>query len=59
MDEKIVKEPIQEEVEETQSDEAFYPSEETMKQMEVYENLGKELLGTYNDLYLQFKMYRK
>lgn len=45
--------------EETQSDEAFYPSEETMKQMEVYDNLGKELLGTYNDLYLQFKMYRK
>ena len=35
--------------EETQSDEAFYPSEETMKQMEVYDNLGKELLGTYND----------
>jgi spermidine/putrescine-binding protein len=33
--------------EETQSDEAFYPSEETMKQMEVYDNLGKELLGTY------------
>lgn len=45
--------------EETQSDEAFYPSEETMKKMEVYDNLGKELLGTYNDLYLQFKMYRK
>ena len=34
--------------EETQSDEAFYPSEETMKQMEVYDNLGKgSLLSTY------------
>ncbi|WP_156018097.1 ABC transporter substrate-binding protein [Streptococcus ruminantium] len=45
--------------EETQNDEAFYPSEETMKKMEVYDNLGKDLLGTYNDLYLQVKMYRK
>lgn len=45
--------------EETQNDESFYPSEETMKNMEVYDNLGKDLLGFYNDLYLQFKMYRK
>lgn len=45
--------------EETQNDEAFYPSEETMKNMEVYNNLGPKLLGTYNDLFLQFKMYRK
>lgn len=45
--------------EETQNDEAFYPSEETMKNMEVYDNLGPKLLGTYNDLFLQFKMYRK
>lgn len=45
--------------EETQNDEAFYPSEETMKKMEVYDNLGPEMLGMYNDLYLQFKMYRK
>lgn len=44
---------------EVQEDEAFYPTEETMKHMEVYDNLGKELLGIYNDLYLQFKMYRK
>jgi len=27
--------------------------------MEVYDNLGPEMLGLYNDLYLQFKMYRK
>ena len=45
--------------EETQNDESFYPSEETMKKMEVYDNLGPEILGMYNDLYLQFKMYRK
>lgn len=45
--------------EETQNDESFYPSEETMKKMEVYDNLGQEILGMYNDLYLQFKMYRK
>ncbi len=45
--------------EETQKDEAFYPSAETMKNMEVYDNLGPEMLGLYNDLYLQFKMYRK
>lgn len=45
--------------EETQNDETFYPSEETMKNMEVYDNLGSKLLGTYNDLFLQFKMYRK
>ncbi|HEL2110984.1 TPA: ABC transporter substrate-binding protein [Streptococcus suis] len=45
--------------EETQNDESFYPSEETMKKMEVYDNLGQEMLGIYNDLYLQFKMYRK
>ncbi|HFU4122816.1 TPA: ABC transporter substrate-binding protein [Streptococcus suis] len=45
--------------EETQNDEAFYPSEETMKNMEVYDNLGAKLLGAYNDLFLQFKMYRK
>ncbi|HEM2809433.1 TPA: ABC transporter substrate-binding protein [Streptococcus suis] len=45
--------------EETQNDESFYPSEETMKKMEIYDNLGQEMLGMYNDLYLQFKMYRK
>lgn len=37
----------------------FYPSDSTMKNLEVYENLGKKWLGIYSDLYLQFKMYRK
>ncbi|MGT2828004.1 ABC transporter substrate-binding protein [Streptococcus himalayensis] len=44
---------------EVQEDEAFYPSEETMKHLEVYESLGQKWLGLYNDLYLQVKMYRK
>ena len=38
---------------------AFYPSEETFNHLEVYNNLGQKWLGIYNDLYLQFKMYRK
>ena len=32
---------------------------ETIGHLEVYDNLGKKWLGIYNDLYLQFKMYRK
>lgn len=44
---------------EIQEDEAFYPSEETMNHLEVYQSLGQEWLGIYNDLYLQVKMYRK
>lgn len=44
---------------EIREDQAFYPSGETLDNLEVYDNLGPELLGAYNDLYLQFKMYRK
>lgn len=39
-------------------DEQFYPSEETMENLEVYENLGQEYIGIYNDLFLEFKMHR-
>src|SRR5690554_1896445 len=42
--------------EETVNDERFYPSAELTEKLEVYENLGKEMLGLYNELYLQFKM---
>lgn len=42
--------------EETIEDEQFYPSEETMENLEVYENLGPEYLGIYNDLFLEFKI---
>ncbi|MGE9834563.1 ABC transporter substrate-binding protein [Streptococcus orisratti] len=41
------------------NDKAFYPSEKTIANLEVYDNLGEKWLGIYNDLYLQFKMYRK
>ena len=44
---------------EIQEDQAFYPTEETMKHLEVYQQLGPKWLGIYNDLYLQVKMYRK
>src|SRR5699024_2318618 len=32
-------------------DKQFYPSQEAIEKMEVYENLGPEYLGLYNDLY--------
>lgn len=38
-------------------DERFYPSEELTAKLEVYENLGKQMLSRYNDLFLEFKMY--
>ena len=43
---------------EIQDDQSFYPSDETLDHLEVYQQLGKKLLGVYNDLYLQVKMYR-
>lgn len=43
---------------EVTSDPAFYPSDQVISHLEVYDNLGPKWLGTYNDLYLQFKMYR-
>ncbi|MCR2821632.1 ABC transporter substrate-binding protein [Lederbergia panacisoli] len=41
------------------SDERFYPSPELTERLEVYDNLGKKMLAHYNDLFLEFKMYRK
>ena len=40
------------------SDESFYPTEEAMSKMEVYENLGTDLLGLYNDFFLEAKIFR-
>lgn len=37
-------------------DERFYPDEQLRNKLEVYENLGLEVLGTYNELFLEFKM---
>ncbi|MDH6363284.1 spermidine/putrescine transport system substrate-binding protein [Enterococcus sp. PF1-24] len=44
---------------EISGDEQFYPSDEIISHLEVYEDLGSEYLGIYNDLFLEFKMYRK
>ncbi|MEI5995185.1 ABC transporter substrate-binding protein [Candidatus Enterococcus mansonii] len=44
---------------EISSDEQFYPNDETIKHLEVYEDIGAKYLGIYNDLFLEFKMYRK
>lgn len=41
---------------EVTGDERFYPDEETREHLEVYKNLGLEMLGHYNDLFLEFKM---
>jgi len=40
-------------------DERFYPSPELTDKLEVYENLGKEALAYYNELFLSFKMHKK
>lgn len=44
---------------EVKNDLAFYPSQDVIERLEVYDNLGQKWLGIYNDLFLQFKMYRK
>ncbi|WP_223633720.1 PotD/PotF family extracellular solute-binding protein [Planococcus sp. 4-30] len=41
---------------EVTEDERFYPPKELRERLEVYENLGLEMLGTYNELFLEFKM---
>lgn len=45
--------------EEVAKDERFYPDEALTEKLEVYDNLGKEMLGYYNELFLEFKMHRK
>ncbi|MEK5040903.1 ABC transporter substrate-binding protein [Sporosarcina sp. FSL K6-3457] len=44
---------------EVTEDERFYPNEETRSHLEVYRNLGLEMLGVYNELFLEFKMDMK
>lgn len=44
--------------EEISEDERFYPDEELVERLEVYENLGKRMLARYNELFLEFKMHR-
>ncbi|MET3575802.1 ABC transporter substrate-binding protein [Bhargavaea ullalensis] len=38
------------------NDERFYPDEETREHLEVYRDLGPEMLGIYNERFLKFKM---
>ena len=45
--------------EEIREDERFYPGDELIARLEVYENLGKRMLAHYNDLFLEFKMHAK
>ncbi|HLR88939.1 MAG TPA: ABC transporter substrate-binding protein [Atopostipes sp.] len=42
--------------EEVVNDEQFYPALEDLDGLEVYENLGLEFIGIFNDLFLEFKM---
>jgi len=42
--------------EEITGDERFYPPEEALERMEVYENLGLEWTGKYSEYFLRFKM---
>lgn len=44
---------------EVTSDERYYPDEEARDHLEVYKDLGLEMLGTYNELFLEFKMDMK
>ncbi|KAB7704762.1 extracellular solute-binding protein [Bacillus aerolatus] len=41
------------------SDERFYPDPEQTERLEVYENLGPNMLAYYNELFLEFKMHKK
>ncbi|WP_025951014.1 ABC transporter substrate-binding protein [Geobacillus thermocatenulatus] len=40
-------------------DRRFYPDLDSAGHLEVYENLGKQMLAYYNELFLQFKMQQK
>lgn len=42
--------------EEVINDERFYPPHDQREKLEVYENLGLEWLGKYNEYFLEFKM---
>lgn len=40
-------------------DQAFYPPAKTMKHLHTYRDLPLRVLGEYNDLFLEFKMFAK
>lgn len=41
------------------ADAAFYPPTDTMKHLQTYRDLPLRVLGEYNDLFLEFKMFAK
>lgn len=41
------------------SDQQFYPPESTMHHLQTYKDLHRRVLGEYNDLFLEFKMFKK
>ena len=41
------------------NDKRFYPDKQTIKKLEVYQNIGKRALSHYSEMFLQFKMYSK
>lgn len=41
------------------NDKQFYPSDEMLSHLEVYQDLGKEYLARYNDIFLELKMFRR
>lgn len=45
--------------EEISGDDRFYPGPDITDNLEVLTNLGKRMLGHYNELFLEFKMHRK
>lgn len=44
--------------EDISGDERFYPPADVTSHLEVYRNLGKKMLGHYNELFLEFKMHK-
>ena len=42
--------------EETRHDERFYPDDEALDYLEMYRDLGPEMISYYNELFLEFKM---
>lgn len=40
----------------TQNDERFYPDEAALDSLEMYRDLGSEMISYYNELFLEFKM---
>ena len=40
-------------------DQQFYPPESTMEHLQTYKDLPRRVLGEYNDLFLEFKMFKK